>query len=99
MAQRWMWILWPGFVMAIPAVGLVFSFVDPADVHLFGERLETTALGAYTIGFLFFWALGAACSALTTLLQRSPFEVNRCPLPATDRPQGCPKRDEFGGCA
>jgi hypothetical protein len=24
-------------------------------------------------------------------LQRSPFEVNRCPLEAQDRPPGCPK--------
>jgi hypothetical protein len=29
-------------------------------------------------------------------LQRSPFEVNRCPLPATDRPEGCPKREAEG---
>jgi hypothetical protein len=91
--RRWIWILWPGFVMAIPAVGIVFTLVDPADLHALGEPLEISRLGAYTLGFLFFWALGAGCSALTCLLQRSPYELNRCPLPVDGRPPGCPKRE------
>ena len=90
MTQRIAWILWPGFVMAIPAVGIVFTLIDPAD-------LEVSRKGAYTAGFLLFWAMGSACSALTCLLQRSPFELNRCPLPPTGRPSGCPKR-EGGAC-
>jgi len=93
MAQRLMWILWPGFLVAIPAVGIVFTLVDPEDLHAFGAPLGLSRLGAYSMGFLFFWALGAACSALTCLLQRSPFELNRCPLPATGRPEGCPRRE------
>ena len=97
MAQRWMWILWPGFLVAIPAVGVVFSLFDPADLHLNGKPVELSRLAAYTLGFFFFWALGCACSALTSLLQRSPFEINRCPLPAAERPPGCPKR-EAGEC-
>ena len=92
MARRLMWVLWPGFVMAIPTVGVVFTLVDPADLQFFGAPLELSRLGAYSLGFLFFWAIGSGCSALTCLLQRSPFEVNRCPLAATDRPHGCPKR-------
>jgi hypothetical protein len=70
MARRIAFIAWPGFVMAIPAVGVVFTLVDPADLHLFGAPLEASRLGVYTLGFLFFWALGSACSALTCLLQR-----------------------------
>jgi len=96
--QRAIWILWPGFVMAIPAVGITFTVLDPADLHMFGAPLEVSRLGAYTLGFLFFWLLGSACSALTCLLQRSPFEVNRCPLPVDGRPEGCPKREGAGGC-
>lgn len=95
MGQRLMWVLWPAFVMAIPAVGIVFTLVDPADLHLFGQPLELTRQGAYTLGFLLFWALGSGCSAMTCMLQRSPFEVNRCPLTADTRPEGCPKRE---GC-
>jgi hypothetical protein len=98
MAQRLMWILWPGFVMAIPAVGIVFTLVDPSDLHAFGSPLELSRLGAYTLGFLLFWLLGSGCSALTVVLQRSPYEVNRCPLPAVGRPEGCPKRGEPGAC-
>jgi hypothetical protein len=97
MAQRWMWVLWPGFLVAIPAVGITFTLVDPADLHAFGAPLALSRLGAYTLGFLFFWTLGSACSALTCLLQRSPFELDRCPLTPASRPQGCPKR-EAGGC-
>ena len=67
-----MWVLWPGFVVAIPAVGIVFTLVDPADLHLLGEPLGVGRLGAYTLGFLFFWGLGSACSALTCLLQHPP---------------------------
>ena len=97
MMQRWIWVLWPGFLVAIPAVGVLFTLVDPADVHLFGRSFEGSRLGAYTIGFVFFWIVGAGCSALTCLLQRSPFEVNRCPLEPEARPDGCPKR-EGGVC-
>jgi hypothetical protein len=30
---------------------------------------------------------------LTTLLSVSPFEMNRCPLLPTQRPDGCPKQE------
>ena len=70
MPQRLMWILWPGFVMAIPAVGIVFTLVDPADVHYFGAPLEASPLAVYSAGFIFLWALGVASSALTCMLQR-----------------------------
>ena len=98
MAQRLIWILWPGFVMAIPAVGIVFTLVDPADLQAFGTPLELGRTGAYSAGFLLFWALGSACSALTCVLQRSPFELNRCPLLPRQRPDGCPKRESPDCC-
>lgn len=98
MMQRLIWILWPSFFIAIPAVGLAFTLFDPADMHLFGESLELGRMGAYTLGFFFFWALGAGSSAMTCLLQRSPYELNRCPLPGDQRHAGCPKRSETGGC-
>ena len=69
MARRLIWILWPGFVVAIPAVGIVFTLVDPAELHLLGAPLEASRIAAYTLGFFFFWALGSACSALTCMLQ------------------------------
>jgi hypothetical protein len=62
MAQRLMWIMWPGFFMAIPAVGVVFSLFDPEDMHLMGAPVELGSLGAYSIGFLGIWLFGACCS-------------------------------------
>ena len=68
--QRWIWVLWPGFLIAIPTVGIVFTLLDPADLHLFGEPLGLSRLGAYSLGFFFFWAMGSVCSAFTLMLQR-----------------------------
>lgn len=98
MSQRLIWILWPGFIIGIPAIGLTFSVFDPSDMHFFGMPADLSNLAAYTLVFFFYWFFGAGCSALTCLLQRSPIEVNRCPLPATERPAGCPKSDGAGHC-
>lgn len=96
-AQRLMWIAWPAFLVAAVLEMIVFAFVDPQELHWFdGQPLGLSRLGVYTVAFFVFWALTMASSALTTLLALSPFEVNRCPLPAAERPDGCPRQ---GGCA
>jgi len=92
LATRILWVLWPSFLVASVAEMLFFATFDPHELTLFGEPLELSRLGVYTIGFFFFWAACAAASALTVFLQRSPWEVNRCPLPGEGRPEGCPKR-------
>ena len=58
-----------------------------------GEPLELSRPAVYTLAFFAFWLATMAVSALTTLLARSPFEVNRCPLPLDGRPAACPKTD------
>jgi hypothetical protein len=95
-AQRMMWIAWPAFLVAGVLEMLVFAMVDPADLHWFGQPLDMSRQAIYTLGFFAFWLMTMASSALTTLLSMSPFEVNRCPLPADGRPEGCPKQ---GGCS
>jgi hypothetical protein len=95
--QRLLWVLWPAFLVAAVAELFFFAVFDPADLHLFGAPIEAGRMPVYTLGFFFFWAATAAASALTVFLQRSPFEVNRCPIDAVDRPPGCPKRAE-GEC-
>jgi len=97
MAQRLIWILWPGFVMAGVAELVFFSIVDPQDLHLLGQPLDLTRTAIYSLGFFCFWALTSGASALTCLLQRSPFELNYCRLTPSARPVGCPKR-EGGDC-
>lgn len=92
LTQRILWVLWPSFLVAAVAELLVFAVIDPVDLHVFGVPVEDGRMPVYTIGFFFLWTTGAVASALTVFLQRSPVEVNRCPIGAEDRPDGCPKR-------
>lgn len=91
--QRLMWIIWPAFLMAGVLEVLVFAMVDPQDLHWLGLPLEWSRQATYTIAFFVFWAIMVVSSGLTCLLSMSPFEVNRCPLPAAERPDGCPKQE------
>jgi hypothetical protein len=102
MKQRLMWIAWPAFLVAGVVEMVVFAFVDPQQLHgLNGEPLELSRDAVYTMAFFAFWLATMASSALTTLLARSPFEVNRCTLPIDARPAACPKPQGRGepGCA
>jgi hypothetical protein len=94
-----MWIAWPAFLVAGVMEMVVFAFVDPQQLHgLNGEPLELSRRAVYTLAFFALWIAMMASSALTTLLARSPFEVNRNPLPidagsssyASTRPPGEP---------
>ncbi len=87
--QRLMWIAWPAFLMAGSIEMLVFAVVDPQDLHWFGEPLALSRQAVYTLAFFLFWILTMASGALTTLLSISPFEVNRCPIPNSQRPDNC----------
>ena len=93
LAQRLMWIAWPAFLVAGVLEMLVFALVDPQDIQWFGQPLEWSNQAIYTLSFFAFWSCTFASSALTTLLSISPFEVNRCPLEPTARPDGCPKQE------
>lgn len=95
LSQRMMWIAWPAFLVACVLEMVVFALVDPQDLHWFGQPVELSRQSVYTVAFFVFWSITMVSSALTTLLAISPFEVNRCPLPTDDRPDGCPKQ---GSC-
>ncbi len=90
--QRILWVLWPAFLVGGVAETLFFAVFDPQDLTVFGEPIEASRQAVYSVGFFFFWGVCAAASALTVFLQQSPWERNRCPLSAEDRPAGCPKR-------
>ncbi len=89
--QRWMWIVWPAFLVAAVLEMLVFAFVDPSELNWFGAPLGFSREAVYTVSFFVFWGAAMASSALTTLLAMSPFEVNRCPVPNGERPASCAK--------
>lgn len=63
-----MQVLWPAFLMAIVAVGVLFSMVDPRELAIVGAYLADSRGAAYTLGFLVFWALFACSSGITYLL-------------------------------
>lgn len=74
--KRMMWIIWPAFLMAGVVEMLVFSMVDPEDMHWFGHQLEFSRQGIYTVAFFVFWFVMCLSGALTMLLSLSPAEVN-----------------------
>lgn len=96
--QRLMWVIWPAFLVAGAAEAIFFTLFDPLDLYFFGVPLELSRSAIYTMGFFGFWTLGIASSALTVFLERSPWEVNRCPVEPTTRPEGCPKREDADAC-
>jgi len=93
--RRAILILWPSFVIGGIGEVLFFTVFDPQELYLFGEPSGLSRLAVYSIGFFLCWAFAAASSAFTCFLQRSADEVNRlCPLAPTERPVGCPTREE-----
>jgi hypothetical protein len=92
------WIFWPSFLVATAAEALFFTIVDQNELIVFGAPLSASRTGIYSVGFFLLWAFAAASSALTCFLQRTATQVNECPLPANDRPMGCPKRGDENAC-
>ena len=77
MHQRAMTILWPSFAMAGVLEGLVFSVVDPADLHFGHFPVDASPQAVYTVAFMAFWALIATSGALTALLWIDPDAADR----------------------
>ena len=74
--HKWMWIVWPAFLVACGLEMLVFSVVDPQDLQWFGRPLTLSRQAVYTLAFFVFWALVATSSALSVLLATPSDEVN-----------------------
>lgn len=55
-------VLWPAFLAASATVGVLFTLIDPASVHLFGSKESVSREMSYTVGFFAFWILYAATS-------------------------------------
>ncbi len=61
-------ILWPSFLVAGMAEGLLFSLLHPQDLIFFGHHPKLSDEGIYTIGFFIIWAFCAVSSALTAYI-------------------------------
>ena len=90
------WILWPSFLVAGAAEAVFFTIFDPSELTFFGVPLTASRVATYSIGFFLFWVFAACSSVLTCFFQRTAEQINRCPLPANERPVGCPKRADEG---
>lgn len=64
-----MWVLWPSFMVAGIGEMAFFAMFDPADLSFFGRNPDFSRTTIYSAGFFCFWALTAASSALTCILQ------------------------------
>jgi hypothetical protein len=77
LVQRIMWIAWPSFLMAGVLEILVFAMVDPQDLQWFGQAVQLSRQGIYTVAFFAFWLVTMLSSALTVLLAIPSLEVNQ----------------------
>jgi hypothetical protein len=66
------WILWPSFLVAGIAEGLLFTAIHPEEILLFGEPLGISNEGIYTLGFFIIWVFCALSSALTVFVLQKP---------------------------
>jgi len=64
-------ILWPSFLAAIVAEGVVFSLLDPGGLPLAGIGAELPPIAIYTAGFFLLWTACALASLLTCYLMSS----------------------------
>lgn len=63
-------VVWVAFLMAIAAEGVFFSLFNPEELAMASGR-EWEALGAYTVGFFFFWGSFVVCGLLAVRLTRA----------------------------
>jgi hypothetical protein len=63
-----MWILWPSFLVAGVAEGILFTVVSPEDLSFFGHPIQASDHAIYTIGFFILWFLCALSSALSIFI-------------------------------
>jgi hypothetical protein len=68
--KKWVLVVWPAFVTACLLEALVFSVVDPAEVHWPGYAVQPSRQGVYTLAFFSFWLISMVCSGLACWLAR-----------------------------
>jgi hypothetical protein len=74
--QRWVLITWPAFLAACLLEALVFSMVDPGEVHWLGHPLEASRQAVYTVAFFCFWLIAMASNGLVLWLHKPAQAIN-----------------------
>jgi hypothetical protein len=62
--KRWVLIVWPAFVAACLLEVLVFSMIDPGELHWPGFLAQPSRQGIYTVAFFCFWLISMVGSGL-----------------------------------
>lgn len=74
--KRWAVMLWSSFLAGGLAEVLFFTVIDPIQLYFFGHEVELGPLATYSLGFLFFWLLALASSALSLFLLADEEELS-----------------------
>jgi hypothetical protein len=75
-ASLWVLVCWVGFLAACVLEGLVFSVVDPGDVHWAGQMPQPTRQGIYTVAFFCFWLISSLSARVVLWLAEPGSDVN-----------------------
>lgn len=75
-ASQWALVAWVGFLTACLLEALVFSVVDPGEVHWSGQMPQPTRQGIYTMAFFCFWLISTLSARVVLWLAESRSEVN-----------------------
>lgn len=70
LTRYWMLVVWTGFLGACMLEALVFSMVDPRDVHWIANAWTPSRQTLYSLAFFAFWAITMLCGALVVWLSR-----------------------------
>jgi hypothetical protein len=70
-SRQIMVILWPSFLIAGVASAIVFAFIDPLDVAIFGY-IRPAREWLYAIGFFLFWVMAGLSSTLSIVMSPEP---------------------------
>jgi len=74
--KLWGLVVWPAFLAASLLEALVFSMVDPSELHWPGFLFQASRQGVYTMAFFAFWLIVMACSSLVLWLAQTAGQVN-----------------------
>jgi hypothetical protein len=80
-AATWGAVLWPAFLGAALADGILFTLIDPESIGLFGQDGGVSRKAAYTVGFFVFWLIIVSASLLTIWLHGDNLEKFRNTTP------------------
>lgn len=76
-ARLAMTVGWPSFLMACVLEIVVFSVVDPGQLHgIGGAPIELGTMAIYSLAFFVFWAVIAIAGVMSNLLSESSVEIN-----------------------